>query len=65
MTPTGTFSSQLLRLNPIFAPLPAPELEARARAAWEHARRVHTRDNFRRVWRNYARDTLQLPLASP
>ncbi len=55
----------IMEATRLVASLPAPELEARARAAWEHARRVHTRDNFRRVWRNYARDTLQLPLASP
>ena len=44
------------------ASLPAAELTARSRAAWEHARRVHTRENFRRVWRTYARDVLRLPL---
>jgi glycosyltransferase involved in cell wall biosynthesis len=46
------------------AGLPAPELTARARAAWEHARTVHTRKNFRRVWRDYARTTLKLDLAA-
>lgn len=45
------------------AGLPAADLTARSRAAWEHARRVHTRENFRRVWRDYARTTLQLPLS--
>lgn len=45
------------------ADLPPEELTARARAAWEHARAVHTRDNFRRVWRSYARDTLRLTLS--
>ena len=44
------------------ADLPAAELTARSRAAWEHARAVHTRENFRRVWRAYARDTLGLTL---
>jgi glycosyltransferase involved in cell wall biosynthesis len=44
------------------AELPAAELSARARAAWEHVRAVHTREHFRRVWRQYARDELQLPL---
>lgn len=42
--------------------LPAAELEDRGRAAWEHVRRVHTRENFRRVWRQLARETLKLPL---
>ena len=46
----------------LVASLPASELTARSLAAWEHARRVHTRENFRRVWRQYARDILQLPL---
>jgi hypothetical protein len=45
------------------AGLPAEELAARARAAWEHVRAVHTREHFRRVWRQYARDQLHLPLA--
>jgi hypothetical protein len=44
------------------AELPAAELAARARAAWEHVRAVHTREHFRRVWRQYARDELQLHL---
>jgi glycosyltransferase involved in cell wall biosynthesis len=44
------------------AALPFAELAARARGAWDHARRVHTRENFRRVWRAYARDTLRLEL---
>lgn len=44
------------------AELPAAELAARARAAWEHVRAVHTREHFRRVWRQYARDELHLVL---
>ena len=44
------------------AELPAAELAARARAAWEHVRAVHTREHFRRVWRQYARDQLHLAL---
>jgi glycosyltransferase involved in cell wall biosynthesis len=44
------------------AGLPAAELAARARAAWEHVRAVHTREHFRRVWRQYARDELHLNL---
>ena len=44
------------------ASLPAADLTARARAAWEYARCVHTRENFRRVWRDYVRGTLKLPL---
>lgn len=47
------------------AALPAAELTARSRAAWEHVRRVHTRENFRQVWRDYARDHLKLPLPTP
>ena len=46
----------------LIASLPTAELTARSRAAWEHARRVHTRENFRRVWRTYARETLHLDL---
>lgn len=42
--------------------LPAAELEQRARAAWDHVRRVHTRENFRRTWRQFARETLGLAL---
>ncbi len=45
-----------------FAALPAAELAARSRAAWEHVRRVHSRENFRTVWRQLARDTLKLSL---
>ncbi|HEX2852753.1 MAG TPA: glycosyltransferase [Opitutaceae bacterium] len=44
------------------AALPTGQLNQRSRAAWEHARRVHTRENFRRVWRDYARETLRLDL---
>jgi glycosyltransferase involved in cell wall biosynthesis len=33
------------------ASLPATELQARARKTWEYARRVHTRANFGRVYR--------------
>lgn len=47
------------------AAMPAAELDARARAAWEHARRVHTRDHFRKTWRDYARTTLGLTLSEP
>ena len=46
----------------LVASLPLAELTARSRAAWEHARRMHTRENFRRVWRTYARETLRLDL---
>jgi hypothetical protein len=45
-----------------FAALPAAELAARSRAAWEHVRRGHSRENFRAVWRQFARDTLKLSL---
>ncbi|MGA2270731.1 MAG: glycosyltransferase family 1 protein [Bryobacteraceae bacterium] len=45
------------------AELPVAELAARARAAWEHVRAVHTREHFRHVWRDYARASLGLPLS--
>ncbi len=45
------------------ADLPAAVLAARARAAWEHVRAVHTREHFRQVWRSYARSELGLNLA--
>jgi glycosyltransferase involved in cell wall biosynthesis len=48
-----------------FAALPAAELAARSRAAWEHVRRVHSRKNFRAVWRQLARETLDLKLNAP
>jgi hypothetical protein len=48
-----------------FAALPAAELAARSRAAWEHVRRVHSRENFRAVWRQLARETLGLKLNTP
>ncbi|HTQ29707.1 MAG TPA: glycosyltransferase [Opitutaceae bacterium] len=45
-----------------FAALPPGEVATRSRAAWEHVRRVHSRENFRRVWRQFARETLKLSL---
>lgn len=45
------------------AALPTGQLHERSRAAWEHARRIHTRENFRQVWRDYARANLRLNLA--
>jgi glycosyltransferase involved in cell wall biosynthesis len=42
------------------ASLPASELETRARKTWEYARRVHTRQNFSRVYR----DTVEAILES-
>ena len=48
-----------------FSELPAAELEARGRASWEHVRRVHSRENFRTVWRKLARETFRLNLSAP
>ena len=36
------------------AEMPASEVEARARAAYEHVRTVHTRERFRTNYRNFA-----------
>jgi glycosyltransferase involved in cell wall biosynthesis len=41
------------------AGLPAGELEARARRTWEYARRVHTRENFSRVFRQTVQALLE------
>ncbi|MDD3180111.1 MAG: glycosyltransferase [Opitutaceae bacterium] len=42
--------------------LPEADLLARSRAAWEHVRRVHTRENFRATYRRFARVELKLAL---
>ena len=39
------------------------ELTLRCRAAWEHARQCHTRENFRATYRQFARENLHLTLA--
>lgn len=36
------------------AAMPAAEVEQRAKRAWEHARRVHTREKFRQNYREFA-----------
>jgi glycosyltransferase involved in cell wall biosynthesis len=39
--------------------LPADQLESTARRAWEYARKVHTRDNFAKEFREFATTILQ------
>jgi glycosyltransferase involved in cell wall biosynthesis len=45
------------------ATLPAAELNLRSRAAWEFARRQHTREAFEKNYRLFVRDVLGFPLA--
>jgi glycosyltransferase involved in cell wall biosynthesis len=44
------------------ATLPAAELSLRSRAAWEFARRQHTREAFEKNYRLFVRDVLGFPL---
>lgn len=41
------------------AAMPANEVEDRARRAWEHVRRVHTREAFRRNYADFAQTVVQ------
>ena len=46
------------------AGLPAAELSLRSRAAWEFARRQHTREAFEKNYRLFVRDVLGFPLVA-
>jgi hypothetical protein len=49
----GTVESVKRAARAVFK-LPAREVEARARRAWEHARGCHTRESFARDYRSFA-----------